>query len=270
MSTLKKLLRANRSNGELLVTPRYEHYLATTPNILLSEKVARFVVEELTTPQRNRRLTFSASSQGRCAREQVFAFTPIKAIPKLNSELHAIFHQGTFMHLKWQALLLDAKILDQPEISCLLERYRLSGTVDGVGMVPPEHLLYGEHKRFGWEFKSTNARGYQWVLDRGPRHDHLLQIHAYMMATGWRLWSLMYENKDNQQYKEFTIHYDPNIAQEVEDTLKELNTYVDNRELPPVLDECQRQQGQFKKCSYAHACLQQHSWPSRTLKMRRS
>lgn len=113
---LKKLLQTSAQTGELLVSPRYEQYLETHHNILLDEKIGEFITQELCTPQRNRRMTFSASARGACAREQVFQFTPLEGVSRFGSSLIAIFHQGTFMHLKWQALLLDAGILDEPEV----------------------------------------------------------------------------------------------------------------------------------------------------------
>ena len=263
---LKKLLKSHQES-DLLVTPRYEQYLSTHQNILVDEVVGEFVKSELTTPQRNRRMTFSASSRGACPREQVFQFTSLKAIPKINTDLYAIFHQGTFMHLKWQALLMDAGILDEVEISTDVERYRLTGTVDGAGEVPASHVLRDRYDRFGWELKSINARGYQWVLDRGPNQHHLLQIHAYMLATEMRVWSLIYENKDTQQYKEFIVHFDREIAERVEDELEYLNKCVDDQVLPPILDECLEKKGAYTKCAFAHACLSQTDWPQRKIKV---
>lgn len=268
-ASLKKMLKSHTqsSDSDLLVSQRYEQYLASHPNILVDETVAEFVKKELTTPQRNRRMTFSASSRGACPREQVFQFTPTKPVPKTNSGLYAIFHQGTFMHLKWQALLSDAGILDDLEVPCLWEAYRLSGTIDGAGEVPASNPLRAEHTRFGWELKSINSHGFRWVLDKGPNEHHLLQIHAYMLATGWRVWSLCYENKDTQEWKEFTVHFNEETGRQVEEELMYLNDHVDNKKLPPILDECKKRQGAFRKCAFAHVCLEVEEWPERRIKL---
>lgn len=249
------------------MTPRYEQYLAVHPNILIDEKIGEFVKQELITPQRNRRMTFSASARGACPREQVFQFTSVRPVPKLNTDLYAIFHQGTFMHLKWQALLLDAGILAEPEVVCEIPEYRLSGTIDGRGVIPGSHPLSVESENFGWELKSINSRGFSHVLNEGPKHEHLLQIHAYMLATDWRIWSLIYENKDTQQYKEFPIQFDPKLAEEVEFELQYLNEHVDEKKLPPILDECKKRKGAYKKCPFAHVCLDQDQWPQRRIKL---
>lgn len=269
--SLKKLLQQSPSGDRLLITPRYEKYLAVTDNILiLDEKILKFVRAELSTPQRNRRMTFSASSRGACPRAQVFQFTPLKPTPRINSDLHAIFHQGTFMHLKWQCLLLDAGILSDVEISCVWDAYNLSGTIDGYGVIPDDHQLRGQvdGEIYGWELKSINDRGYKYVCSNGPNASHLLQIHAYMKATGWKVWSLVYENKDCQQWKEFIVHYDDKIGDALETEMEYLNTSVNNKTLPPVLEPCTRKAGPFKNCDFRHCCLTTTSWPQRVLKMK--
>jgi hypothetical protein len=270
LSSLKKLLKAHRDGGGLFVTPRYEQYLAMHPNILVDETIARFVASELTTPQRDRTMSFSASSRGFCPRKQVFGFTTLEAVPKTNTSLYAIFHQGTFMHLKWQALLLDAGILDEVEVFVEWPEFRIKGSLDGVGLIPEDHKLHSDPRfggKYGWELKSINSRGYSWVCDTGPKKEHLLQIHAYMLASGLRVWSLCYENKDTQEWREFIVHYDEEIADEVTLELAYLNEMVDRRELPPVLGECKKRQGQFKSCEFAHACLEQVNWPARRIKL---
>ena len=260
-ASLKKLLQSTSQTGELLVSPRYENYLTEHSNILVDEKVGDFIKSEICTPQRNRRMTFSASARGACPREQVFQFTHLKGVPRFGSSLIAIFHQGTFMHLKWQALLLDAGILDRVEIPCLWDDMSMSGTIDGAGLVPDNHILRAEHENFGWELKSINSNGYRFVLSNGPKKQHLLQIHAYMIATGWRVWSLCYENKDTQEWKEFTVFYDEAIADEVTYELAYLNDCVNDKKLPPILSECQKRKGPFKQCQFAHVCLDQDTWP---------
>jgi len=266
--SLRNVLKSHaRNGGELLVTPRYEQYLSRTNNILVDEEVAEFIKKELITPERNRRMTFSASSRGACPRAQVFQFTSIQPVERMNSQLYAIFHQGTFMHLKWQALLLSAGILREVEVSCRWDEMKMSGTIDGIGDVPVDHPLREHHDEYGWELKSINDNGFRWVIERGPSQTHLLQIHAYMIATGIRIWSLIYENKNTQEWKEFVVHYDPDIAAKVESELTYLNEMVKRRELPPILEECKKRQGAFKKCNFAHVCLDTEKWPERKIKL---
>jgi len=267
-SALKKLVDRHTTSSNLLVSARYEQYLEQNSNIHVDKAVAEFIIDELSTPQRDRRMTFSASSRGTCPREQVFRFTELKPVTRFSTSLIAIFHQGTFMHLKWQALLLDAGILDEVEVSCVWEDAKLTGTIDGVGIVPDGHALKADHDKFGWELKSINSNGYRYLLGSGPKKEHLLQIHAYMLATGLRVWSLCYENKDTQEWKEYTVHYDEQIAEEVLGELQYLNDCLDKKELPPILPECRQMKGVYKNCPFAHVCLDQHEWPEPVQKKR--
>lgn len=265
-SALRRLVQKTEGGSRLLVSPRYEEYIAANSNIHVDQTVADFIASELTTPQRDRRMTFSASARGACPREQIFRFTSLQPISRFSTSLIAIFHQGTFMHLKWQALLLDAGILHEPEVSCHWVDANLTGTIDGVGIVPDDHELKAEHEKFGWELKSINSNGYRYVLSGGPKKQHLQQIHAYMLATDLRVWSLCYENKDTQEWKEFVVHYDEKMAQEVLDELQYLNDCLEKKELPPVLPECREMKGPYKQCPFAHVCLDQHEWPEQPKK----
>lgn len=254
--SLKHLLRSKQP--ELLVTPRLETYLARTPSLQVDHAVAQFIAKEVSQPGRDRSNTFSASARGKCLRAQVFAFTSLRPVPRLNSDLHAIFHDGTFRHLRWQATLLDAGILGDVEVGFSDSSYRLVGTLDGMGD--------DETGPFGWELKGANEYTYRFVLEHGPRRDHLLQIHAYMHISGLERFSLMYENKNDQTWKEFVITRDEEVMEEVMRELREGNQYVDKRELPPILEECKKKTGAFTTCEYAHACLQQDAWPTRVIR----
>lgn len=254
MSLTKVLLAKKRDN--LYVTPKYEEYLALHPNIYLNDKISQFIVKELSTPQRDRRMTNSASARGSCLRRQVFVWTGLPEQQKLNSDLHAIFHDGTFRHLKWQALLLDAGILSEVEIPCRIDKYNLTGTIDGL--ISPE---------VGWELKGSNQRSYEFVLQNGPEEKHLLQIHTYMIATQIYTWSLVYENKNTQEWKEFVVEFDPDIGDRVLAELDSVNKHVSERTFPRILDECSEKKGaQYRQCPFAHICLDTHEWPNRRIR----
>lgn len=263
MSLNKVLLAKKRT--DLAVTPRYEEYLARTPNILLDDKISEFIVKELTTPQRDRRMTNSASSRGSCLRSQVFVWTGLPQARKLNSDLHAIFHDGTFRHLRWQALLLDARILTQVEVPCRIDSLHVTGTIDGIIGVASS----GVSEPIGWELKGANDNNYNWVLQHGPMEKHLFQIHTYMLATGIRMWSLIYENKNTQEWKEFMVPFDQTVADIVADELLVVNKYVSDRRLPPVLEPCKMKQGPYRSCAFAHLCLDTKEWPTPPRRIRR-
>ena len=245
--SLLKIIKAEKKKADLLLTPRWEAFISRNRDLWLDESSIQFIFDELGTPERDRTNHFSASSQGFCERRQVFNHEGVPPKPT-DSDIHMIFHDGHFRHLKWQALMLYAGLIDEVEVSCELEEFNLKGTIDAMATHP-------ERGKHGVEFKGANDRNYKFVLNEGPMEKHLLQIHAYMIATDYRLWSLIYENKNTQEWKEFVIEFDQQIADEVIDSLKRMNTSVQQKVLPPVLSKCLDRKGPFRACPYSHICL---------------
>lgn len=232
---------------DLLVTPYVEMALMKGGNVLVPDDVAQFVVDEITTPQRDRTKTFSASSSGFCKRRQVFQYLDFDRLPITESRTNAIFQDGTWRHIRWQALLLKHGILTEVERSIEVPEFRMTGTIDGIGE--------DEAGEFGWELKGINSRGYRRVLDSGPQEKHLLQIHAYMIGSGLDRWSLVYECKDTQEFKEFVVRQDEATTNRVLDDLHEMNSAINNQTLPPMLDPCIDKEGtEYRYCPFREQC----------------
>jgi hypothetical protein len=241
-----------KANSELLVTPRHEAFLRANSNVSLDEQVAEFVRDELMSKQRDRTKSFSASSLGHCTRQQMFQYLDAKIERKPNAQAASIFIHGTWTHLKWQAMGLQEGWLAATEVPVSLPELKMKGTIDGL-------LWNGD----GWELKSINARGYRFVIDSGPKPEHLKQIHGYMLATSIRRWSLIYEEKDTQDYKEFVVDFDPLIATEVISELQAMNQSVKDKQLPAMLPTCVAKNGMtYRSCAYRDQCGSA-TWPKR-------
>lgn len=270
---LKKTLESAQQaqSGDLLVTPRLDTWLARNPNMDPSTETVEIVLRgELATPQRDRRMTFSASSRGACRRAQVFEFTDLPSVARSNPDLHAKFHDGTFRHMRWQLWLIESGILDEVEVSAQEDQLWLTGTIDGIGLTP-DHLIGDYGPRFGWELKGCNSRSFRFVLDQGPNESHLLQIHAYfLLRPDLETWSLVYESKDTNEWKEFVVRRDQAYLDQVRREIQDLQSYVLSQDLPPILPDCKRKQGPYKTCPFAHACLETHEWPKRKRMIKRS
>lgn len=239
------MVLANLLKPGLLVTPRHEQWLATNHNPVYSPKVLDFVQSQLSEKQRERRYTISASSLGSCKRAQVLRFVGSPGKDTFATTTISIFHQGAWTHLKWQAAGLSAGWLAQAEIVCQIPDLNLTGTIDG--------LL---DTKQGWEFKTANPRSYRQILAANkPKPEHLLQTHGYMMATGIRTWSVVYEDKGTQDWKEYVVEYDDEIAQAVRSELEQINDHASARTLPPMLEPCTRGEGStFRQCPFKDTC----------------
>jgi hypothetical protein len=97
-----------------------------------------------------------------------------------------------------------------------------------------------------------------------------LQIHAYFIACPEiPLWSLVYDNKDDNEWKEFVIKRDDDLLTEVKSEINELKEHVRSKDLPPILEECSQKKGRYKTCEFAHSCLDISEWPQPPRKVRK-
>jgi hypothetical protein len=249
MDTLKIMSR----NSNLVVLPRYLRYLAKhgdEPLIEAGSRAESLILEQLTATPRDRTQSFSASSAGYCERAQVFGFYGAEA-PSPDPQLAAIFNDGKWRHIRWQALLLTAEILDDIEEALRWNRMLQRGTMDGIGHVPDDHYRKDwRGKQFGFELKGVNAFQFDAHKKNGPTEKHLKQIHRYFLISGLELFSVVYENKSTQEPYEWVIEPDPVRMDEERQEVANLKEAIDTQTLPPMLPECVAHKATWKKCNY--------------------
>jgi hypothetical protein len=256
---LNKLIKGMKTN--LLVTPLHEQWLAQNSNVELNDHVADFVRGELVAKQRKRSATWSSSSLGYCERKHVYQYLGAPRERGVDTDLAAIFQHGTWTHLKWQAAGFMAGWLGQAEVPCAIPELGYTGTIDGI-LIP--------ELKAGWELKSINARGFQFILAKGVDLKHQRQITGYMLATGLRLWSVVYEEKNTQQWKEHVVEFNEDMAESVLDELTRLNTHVRERELPAMQPGCvTKSTSEYRQCPYRDQCGAGR-WPNPKLVIKRS
>jgi hypothetical protein len=256
-SSLKKLLSV-----DLPITSRHDRWLGLHADDPLPRWIADWVAGQLVSPKRNRNATFSASATGRCERQQVLRFIGHPESESYDPALNHRFQVGDWGHLRWQAQGLAAGWLSKAEVPVRLEEYGLTGTLDGV-----------TDKDEGFEFKTIRQPGFNMVMKDGePKFDHVLQVTAYMIATGIRRFSLVYESTFSGEWKEFVVVYSPDLAALVIETLERMAASVHDKQLPPVLPDCEQKIGSvYADCPYRKDCLSWHrggvAWPSRMLRI---
>lgn len=244
MSSAINLAKKLKKNN-LLVTPRLELWLMRNSHLLVSEINAEILKTVVTTKPRDRSNAFSSSTRGSCHRAQMFQYLGVPSAGEIDPGLHAIFIDGTWRHLRWQMLLLEAGILTDIEVPFYNEEYRLKGSLDGTN----------EEEGWGFELKGTsNSSVVSGAAPPFPYHE--LQIHTYFVGRpDLQKFVLLYEDKRYQSWREVIVERDPKIMRAVHDELEYLNACVDDRVLPPVLTECKAGQGQtFRKCSFRDIC----------------
>lgn len=261
--SLTKTIKSAKLYQDQIITHRLNMFLMQNPNLVVDQWVADMIRDQITKQPRVRSGSFSSSAAGSCLRRQIFQFQGIDSGGVNSPQLQNIFYDGTWRHLRWQAVLLHAGILSDIEFPLTWPEKRSVGTMDGIGIVPDDHPK--EEWRgleFGFELKGVNTYGYQQAYN--VKEDHLNQIHRYFLSGGFDLFVVVYEDKNTQEWKEWVIEPDPARLSAQQAELDALNDYADKQILPPMLTDCIQATGpNWKYCPYAGktgVCVNREIW----------
>lgn len=199
-------------------------------------------------PERIRTATWSASSAGGCGRARQFTFLGFPKRP-LDEKTLNIFTNGDYVHLRHQAIGFAAGYLTDAEVPVSVPSLYLTGTMDGI-------FSNGDIA----EYKSIYDYGYSEVVTFGPKPEHIMQVHAYMLASGINRARVIYENKNTNELCEKVVERDAEKIATVLEELHELNEATQARKLLPMLKECRQEKGKYRWCPYAKICLDAQ-WP---------
>jgi len=251
--SLRSQIKAVQSG--LPITVMHEKWVAENPDPVYSPEAQAFAAGQLagiTGSMRRRKRMFRASAAGTCKRRQVLAYIghPQRK-EEITSTLGNIFATGNFLHLKWQMQGLTAGWLIEAEVPMDKPEINAGGTADGKLVT-----------KGGFEFKSINDRGFTYVMTYGPKLDHQDQTDNYMYLGDMDHYSIVYENKNNGEWREFRREREEANMRRVAERFDELNTFVSDRRLPKVLDDCQAETGvQFRQCPFRDTCLKMKMFP---------
>jgi hypothetical protein len=235
---------------ELVISRRHEEWVTQNDaHPTYTAEALDFAHTALSKPDRVRKGTLSASSLGRCDREQQFVYL---GLPKVPPEAKAAMRMqnGSFMHLRWQMEGLSEGWLMAAEVPLIKNPYLLLGTMDG--------LLYDGSVL---ELKSINANGFSRVATFGPLLPHLFQMATYVLCTGRNRGVFLYENKDTQEYQEIVVGPHDLPLADVEAKAMALWSAIEGQELKEPLEKCIDQEGWvYHSCPYRDRCLSIHRW----------
>ncbi len=261
--SLTKTIKSVKLYTEQIITHPLNMFLMNTPSLVVDEWVAELIRTEITKQPRIRSNSFSSSAAGTCMRRQMFNYIGIDTGGVNDPQLQNIFYDGTWRHLRWQAVLLQAGILTTIEYPLSWPEKQSVGTMDGIGVVPDDHP--NEKWRgleFGFELKGMNTYG--WQAAKEVKEDHLNQVHRYFLSGGFDLFVVVYEDKNTQQWKEWVIEPDPVRLEEQRAELDALNDYANNKVLPPMLEPCTKGTGtDWKYCPFSGkngVCVNRKEW----------
>lgn len=284
-------IRLAQRRKDLILTPRVVEYLARhRDGLFFSEETAERIKSLMVTRPRNRRGSFSPSSAGYCLRRQVFDFLgkPGKKVHTLEEQL--IFADGTWRHLRYQAMGIEDGWFTDIEVSAAMHGTMFKGSMDGAN----------DDEGWFFELKGTSATERQIRnnvfeladrLNAGEDPDafelnpqvpveatfikNWKQVQRYFFQTGdrFKMAVLMYEPKSYQSPVEIDLAPTP-IGQVIaEQEMAKLESAVTDKRLPAPLHECRgRNSNTRKNCPYGRDCLLVLTWDEakpRTIKRKK-
>jgi hypothetical protein len=198
-------------------------------------------------------------------RRQELAFLGMPTVGSNDPQLQLIFANGTWVHLRWQALLMTAKLLDNIEVLVKKPSQRARCSMDGMGIASRGRYKGAE---FGFELKGRNEYQFGKQDATGVDDKTRKQVDFEFWLSGLDMFVIMNENKNNQLKKEWVFIRDESRVDDIKKEVKELNKAIDIQRLHPMLEECRQQtpNGEFFKCPFGGKggpCLAAGKWPTK-------
>jgi len=271
--TLGETVRGVENNSSQIITPLLTRWYVEHSEDQIPEWVWNKITASACAPPYSSRGRFGGSSAATCKRRQLLTYLGAKPLGTTDARTAAVFSDGKWRHLRWQAMLLMAGIVDDIEVPVSYPKLHVRGSADGTGLVPDRHKNHGwRGKRFGFELKGANPRVYEMVKGSQGWRKYQYQIARYFLAEPtFELFVIIVENKGYNEWTEWVVSrdlLDPLISEDYEE-LDKLNTALSSRTLLPILSMCQVQKGDvYRNCPYGGpngACFRAGDWPRRVI-----
>lgn len=244
--SLKELLQGTKRT-DLLITPKLTLWLMQNSHVVVPPEVAEKLSAAMQAKPRDRSASFSASARGNCVRAQVLQYLGYPQKVFTDTALSRIFIDGTWRHLKFQAMLMTAGIITDFEHSRHSSELRLTGSLDGVNV--PE--------AWGFELKGINMWGFNTHKKKNKMmYKHWLQVGSYfVLFPELERFSVIYEDKNTNQLVEWVVHKDDGARDEALQEIRLLNHAVDTKRVPlgELRGSCTKNLN--GRCPYRDVCL---------------
>jgi hypothetical protein len=150
--------------------------------------------------------------------------------PEFSKDTLRIFDNGKMVHYRWQAYFLGMPNEWNVQVAVRKSRSLLTGEADAI----IDHAQYGK-----WiiEIKSINTFQFKSLVS--PLEKHLDQALVYNWIFRADGVIILYEDKNTQAYKTFTIREDWRTSgKSIQKTLLTLIPYIEEKRMPPRTDNC--------------------------------
>ena len=217
MSVVRDAIKRQSKHKDKLLTPLLLRFMTENELFKFNDdaiKIANNIMKQERVARNN--AVFHPSGSYQCMRKQVLDVIGWEGTREEELQLLSIFDDGKWRHLRWHLLLYRMGVSDkiEEEQGGILKRTR--GTPDQI-LNLSEHYPFLAGKRVGFEMKGTHSRRYNSIVrDNRPIFFHLYQIVTYMVNAGIDVYTLVYENKDTQEFYEFNLVTDKKYLKHID------------------------------------------------------
>lgn len=241
----------------------------------LSHLIDRYLIERELPKNRHKRIDthtislkpnvrplgrISPSSIGGCQRQAVLKFLGVEGQKRISPESQLIFEDGHWRHHKWQAIAIEMEqILGSSVFQCLgIERAVQFQSLYVAGALDIHCAIADRDEMIEWviDIKGINKFGFNDIVMGGePKEAHVLQLLSYMRAQKVRRGMLLYDCKDDQRTKIFTIRFSAQQWTKVSEWCEGVISDLKYEQLPPVDSACDNGTMLYERCPYRKLCF---------------
>jgi hypothetical protein len=205
----------------------------------------------------------SPSSVYGCQRQAVMRFTGMRGRKTIDPDQELLFEDGNWRHHKWQYLFYDMeavlgrnrfRVLSIEEFISIPDMY-VAGSLDVLIAIK----IDGKWRRYVIDIKGINDRGYSWITQTdAPKDDNVRQLLLYMKAKNVRRGILLYDNKNTNRPKTFTVDFNSEHWEQVKQWTEEVINSLQRGRMPSRHIDCRPGTMMHDGCIFRSMC-----WSSR-------
>jgi CRISPR-associated protein Cas4 len=203
---------------------------------MIKEKIDEFYTSKQAERDKSH---FYITDAGKCPRAVYFNF---KKVPKkpMDARVLRVFDHGDYTHLRIISTLFSLGLVKATEIE-IPNKEVVHGRADAIINIDGEPYVV--------EIKSINSNSFFKLA--APDPDHLKQLQLYLHYFKIKKGIVIYENKNTQELKEFSVEYSEDLVKELLEKFHILKAQIESNIVPSVEEVVE---WKCSYCPYAEEC----------------
>lgn len=142
-----------------------------------------------------------------CDKYLYLAYNGLLDWDTIKPRIQRIFDHGGTFETRMKKYLEKANLYIDDEVSIKYEDPPISGRIDFI-------ITHEKHKEALLELKTIKDEDFK-ELKETPKHEHLIQLQIYLNITNRNYGVVLYENKNDQNFKAFKVDRDEQVWQDI-------------------------------------------------------